>query len=167
MKIIKRVRIDKSSAEVWKVVGEEFDQAYLWMSFVKHSFALDNKNAPSFSPVGGRVCRFGDDEKSAYAEEEITAFDPVSRTLTFNVYPKNTPAILPVRSNEVTIQVVSLGENQSEVIWTAIPDIKLWAILFTPLLKLAFGKGFKDVLKELKDYCEKRDFQLSTAQAAG
>ena len=162
MKIIKSVRIDKPSADVWQVVGEEFDQAYVWMSFVKHSFAIDNPKMPSTSPMGGRVCRFGETENSAYAEEEIINYDPVSRTISFIVYPKNTPALLPVRSNEVSIQVKSINPNQCEVIWTSSPDIKALGLILSPLLKFGLGKSFQIILKELKAYSENRDFQLTS-----
>lgn len=160
MKIYKSITINQPASQVWKIVGEEFEHAHIWMSFVAHSFALENKkadvSAPSSAPVAGRVCRFNDKENGGYAEEEITAYDPATRTIEFNVIPKNMPAILPIRTNKVSIHVKAIEQNRSEVQWTSTPEIKAFGLILSPLLKFGLGKSFQDILKELKAYSENR-----------
>jgi len=165
MKIYKSITINKPASQVWQIVGEEFEHAHIWMSIISHSFALDNKQAtlspPSSAPVAGRVCRFNDKENSGYAEEEITSYDAVTRTIEFIVTPKNMPAILPIRSNLVNIHVKTLDKNRCEVQWTSTPEIKGFGLILSPLLKFGFGKSFQDILKELKTYSENRQFKLN------
>ncbi|WP_438465721.1 SRPBCC family protein [Marinomonas sp. PE14-40] len=165
MIIYKSITINQPASQVWKIVGEEFEHAHIWMSFVAHSFALENKkadvSAPSSAPVAGRVCRFNDKENGGYAEEEITVYDPATRTIEFNVIPKNMPAILPIRTNKVRIHVKEIKQNRSEVQWTSAPEIKSFGLILSPLLKLGLGKSFQDILKELKTYSENRQFKLN------
>ncbi|TQV89530.1 SRPBCC family protein [Aliikangiella coralliicola] len=154
MKITKTIVIDKPASDVWKVVGEDFDQAYQWMSPVIHSHAIEKQHQSNNAPMKGRICEFSDKPNGVYAEEFITNYDEKEKTINFDVIPKNTPALMPIRKNQIQISVKALGPNQSEVIWTSVPDIKTFGILLSPLLKMGLGNFFTKILGELKTFTE-------------
>ena len=163
MNITKTIIINQSADHVWQVVGDEFDQAHVWMSFVKNSYALEQPAKLDDAPMAGRVCRFGDDENATYAEEIITRYDAQNRTIEFTVIPKNA-GFLPIVQNKVKIKVDAVGANKSQVTWVSEPELKTFGKLISPLLKFGLGKSFNDVLNELKGYCETR-FSAAAATA--
>ncbi len=154
MKITKSIIVNQPSELVWKVVAEEFDQAHLWMGPVKKSYAFDEGRNNTSAPVAGRVCELGNGPKGLKAEEVITQYNEKEQYLVFDVVPKNAPALLPLNKNTVKMSVVSLGKNQSKVLWESTPDLKVMGKILSPVLKIGLGKAFSDILKDLKKYCE-------------
>ena len=157
MNISKSIVINQPAALVWKVVGEEFEQAHLWMGPVKHSYALDaldQGTKPASAPVSGRVCELGNGPKGLQAEEVISEYNDEGRYLVMDVVPKNAPKLLPIHKNTVKMTVLHMGHNQSKVLFDATPDLKILGKILSPVLKLGLGKAFGDILKDLKKYCE-------------
>ena len=154
MNISKSIVINQPAALVWKVVGEEFEQAHLWMGPVKHSYALDQGTKLASAPVSGRVCELGNGPKGLQAEEVITEYNDEARYLVMDVVPKNAPKLLPIHKNTVKMTVIDIGHNQSKVLFDATPDLKTLGKILSPVLKLGLGKAFGDILKDLKKYCE-------------
>lgn len=163
MKIFKSIIINQPSELVWKVVAEEFDQAHLWMGPVKKSYQFDKGDSNTSAPVAGRVCEFGNGSEGLKAEEVITDYNQEGQYLVFDVVPKNAPRLLPLNKNTVKMTVVSLGANQSEVLWESTPDLKLMGKILSPVLKLGLGKAFSEILKDLKQYCESIKFVSAAA----
>ncbi len=154
MNVSKSITINQPIDLVWKILAEDFDQAHLWMGFVKRSYELDAKPQTSTAPVAGRVCEFKDDPKALYAEEVITEYNKKDHYIVFDVVPKNAPGLLPLKKNVVKATLVDLGDNQTKVLWVSTPELKPMGKILSPLLKMGLGKAFTDILKDLKKYCE-------------
>ena len=163
MKVIKNIVINASANKVWKTVAEDFDKAHIWMSIVHHSHAIDEGESDVNAPMKGRVCELSKKPNGLYANEIITHYSKENKSFTFEVIPMNAPALLPIKKNIITILVKDLGSNKSEVIWTSVPELKALGKIMSPILKVGLGKAFKDILKELKDFCETAEASLLKA----
>ncbi|BFM18528.1 hypothetical protein R50073_47110 [Maricurvus nonylphenolicus] len=155
MKITKTVTINKPADQVWNLVAHEFDKAHLWMGPIPHSYAIGEGKGCSGAPMEGRMCNLTDNPNGAQAKEIITHFSERDKTLAFDVFPVNNPAIIPIKQNSVQMSVRPLSANQTEVEWVASPQLKTPAYLFYPLLRMVFPVAFGKLLKGLKDYAEK------------
>ncbi|NRB36982.1 MAG: SRPBCC family protein [Pseudomonadales bacterium] len=154
MNINKSIVINASAAKVWKVVAEDFDRAYEWMSPVYHSRATHNQPAVGESPYSGRVCDLSSKENGLQADEIITAYNTEQKTFTFEVVPLNVPAVFPVDKNIVTIQLKAAPNGGTILEWQSSPQLKPHGYLLYPLLVLGFNKAFGDILQELKYFVE-------------
>ncbi|MCO7187553.1 MULTISPECIES: SRPBCC family protein [unclassified Pseudoalteromonas] len=154
MKITKSIIINKSAEQVWELVAHQFDKAHLWMGPIPHSEALGKGSSRLGAPMEGRVCNLSDNPNGAKVKEVITEFNETDKTIAFNVLPVNNPAIVPIRQNHVMMSVQPIGKNQSKVIWIASPQLKWFAYLFYPLLRLVFPVAFGKLLAGLKRYAE-------------
>ena len=151
MNIDNTIEIASSAENVWNILYRDFDKAYTWMSFVKHSYGIEeNENE-------GRVCHFTDKgEEGTFARELITQVDEKNKTFSIEVGPQNASGLLPVEANVVTIRVEKLDANNCRVHWNSAPRLKPIGKWLSPLLRFGFSKGFGAVLKELKTFAEKK-----------
>ena len=150
MKIIKTITIDKSIDDVWKVLAEDFDQAEVWMSGVYHSKKLIQTDPK----ITGRVCNFDNKENPFYADEVISKFDRKNHVLDFTVYPKNAPALLPIKSSDIHVTLKETSPNHTLLTWESTPHLKPYGVLLSPLLKVGIGKLYSGILDEMKFYTE-------------
>ncbi len=154
MKITKSITINKPADQVWDLVAHQFDKAYLWMGPIPKSVALGEGASHVGAPMEGRICDLSNDSKGAKVREIITQFNEEDKNLSFDVFPVNNPAIVPIKQNKVQMSVRELSANQTEVVWVAFPQLKVFAYPFYPLLRLIFPAAFGKLLKGLKDYSE-------------
>lgn len=155
MKITKKITIEKSTDIVWKVFADDFANAYKWMSGVTHSYQTNSIVNTTGAPVSGRVCKLDNKDDSMYVVEKIINYDKSNLDFKFQVTPENAPTLMPVKRMNHHVSLRSLGPNKTEVIWNATPDLKLHGKIMKPMLKIGFGKFFKQILVELKHFTEK------------
>lgn len=165
MKITKTVTINKPAEQVWKLIAHDFEKAYLWMDPIPHSYGIGEGNGSHGAPMEGRMCNLSDDPEGAKVKEIITHYNEQDKTLAFDVFPVNNPAIIPIKQNSVQMTVKPIGANQSEVIWIASPQLKRPAYLFYPLLRIIFPLAFAKLLKGLKVYAESTSLDAKPAVA--
>lgn len=154
MRITKKIRIEKPASEVWKILATDFDKAGDWMSVVKKSYVKEGDHEVIDAPMSGRVCELSAQPNGLRAYETITDFDEDNRSMSVDIVPANTPKLFPITKNTLCVSVMSIGHSSSRVIWSVEPQLKSYARLMAPLVKLGLGKAFMDVLEELKFYAE-------------
>lgn len=163
MKITKTITIDKPAEQIWHLLANEFDKAHLWMDPIPHSFEIGDGAGPNGAPMEGRICHLSNNPNGAKAKEVITQFDEADMSLSFQITSVDVPAIVPLKQNNVQMQVKALSSNQSRVTWVARPQLKLFAYPFYPLLRLALPSVFGKLLKGLKTYSENNNLALAKA----
>ena len=154
MKLTKKIRINRSADDVWKIVAEDFDHAHKWMGGVYSSDAKGPGQSSCGAPMQGRVCVLSEKPNGLYADETITQYNSAKKQYTMEVFPKNAPAIMPVTRNTVKVSVHALSPEQSECIWELQPELKPLAKPLSPLIKVGLHKAFGKILKDLKTYSE-------------
>ena len=154
MQMTLTIEIDGPIATVWEVLATDFDKASDWMSFVTHSYKTSDKPAVEQAPMAGRVCEFSANPDAMFVNEAITSYDEEAHTLTIEIHPENTPAMFPVRKNEVTISLVALSDDRTEVQWRVAPILRPLGYVMYPMLRFGMVKSFRSVLEELKFYVE-------------
>lgn len=154
MKIKKTIRIERSPQDVWHLIAEEFDQAYVWMNFVTKSYPLNEiEQNPKF-PVVGRVCEFSEDPNGLKAKEKILTYSEQDMRFSFNVIPINAPSFFPIKENLVTMSVVALSDQESQVSWESEIHLSPLGVALYPILKRGLSKNFSGVMKDLKKHLE-------------
>lgn len=154
MKITKTITINKPVDQVWDLVAHQFDKAHLWMGPIINSKALGKDQSQLGAPMEGRMCDLSKKPNGPQAKEIITQFSEQDKSLTFDVFPVNNPAIVPLKQNTVQMQVRSAGPGQSQVVWTSTPQLKAFAYPLYPLLRLVIPLAFGKLLQGLKTYAE-------------
>ena len=155
MRFVKKVTINAPASKVWRVFADEFDDAYKWMASIPHSYGNINGKQFEGAKSAGRVCEIGGAPDKLKASEKFLAYDQASRTCTVQIDFENTPVLFPVKHNIVDFSVVAVGDNQSEVSFAFRSNIKAWAYLIWPLIRLGFGVFVGQIVEELKYYVEK------------
>lgn len=155
MKITKRITINRSADDLWKLIAEDFDKAHLWMSPIPESYSIGKGKSSVGAPMEGRICHLSNNPDGAKAKEVITQYSNENKTLTFEVTPINNPAIVPLRKNIVEMSVKAIGSNRAEVVWVSRPHLKWFGYALYPLLRLAIPTAFSKLLQGLKNYAEK------------
>ena len=165
MKITKRITINRSADDLWKLIAEDFDQAHLWMSPIPESYSIGKGKSSVGAPMEGRICHLSDNPDGAKAKEVITQYSDENKTLTFEVTPINNPAIVPLKKNIVQMSVREMGANQSEVVWVSQPHLKWFGYALYPLLRLAIPTAFSKLLQGLKEYAETTSLKAPTTSS--
>lgn len=154
MKFTKKRTVTASADKVWRVFADEFDDAYKWMASIPHSYGQPNGEQFDGAESAGRVCELNGDSKGLKASEKFLAYDQAAKTCTVRVDFLNTPVVFPVQYNTVNFSVVELGADESEVTWEFHSEIKTWAYLIWPLVRIGFGVFIGQIMDELKFYVE-------------
>ena len=162
MKILNTKDINQPIENVWKIVAQEFDQAHLWMSPVKHSYATVTHKKIDQAPHSGRVCELSSKPNGLYADEKITYYNESEKVLKFEVEPKNTPFGFPVVKNAVEVKLMQIGKEKTRVEWVSRPVLKKPAYLISPILKFGLKKSFDGLLNDLKKYAQRQSAQVAT-----
>ena len=135
-------------------MAHDFEKADTWMAAVPKSYHKTDGTKIADAPMIGRVCEFTTKSNGLFADETILAYDEANQSMTVEVVPKNTPKVFPIQKNIVIMSVNSLGQNQSEVVWVSKPILKRYTGFLSPVLKMGLGKGFGEILEELKYFAE-------------
>lgn len=138
---------------VWKLLADDFTSIQTWSESVITSNPLE-VTGPSGAPMGGRYCTFTDDPNGFGARETITRYDRNAWTLAFDVEPVNAPKAIPIVRNHVTVTLEQRGANETHLRWTVVPELKSFAYVMYPLVKMGLRKAFKGIIGELKSYAE-------------
>lgn len=88
------------------------------------------------------------------ASEQFLAYDDDAKTCTVRIDFRNTAALFPVDHNEIDFSIVDTGENQSEMTWVFRSEIKPWAYVIWPIIRLGFGVFVGQITQELKYFVE-------------
>ena len=163
MKITKTITINRSADELWHLIAHQFDKAHLWMGPIPNSKALGPGTSDFGAPMQGRICDLSENPQGAQVKEIITQYSEENKTIAFDVLPINNPAIVPIKQNHVAMSVRAVSANTAEVSWTASPQLKTFALLFYPLLRMIFPVAFGKLLQGLKDYAERQPTLISKA----
>jgi hypothetical protein len=67
---------------------------------------------------------------------------------------KNAPFVIPIIANNADFNVTDTADAKSEVVFTVTSELKPWAYLLFPLIKLGFGVFVSQIIEELKFYVE-------------
>ena len=124
------------------------------MGPIPRSYAIGEGNGNNGAPMKGRMCDLTNKPNGAQVKELISHYSEQDKTLAFDVFPVNNPAIVPIKQNSVWMSVRAIDDNRSEVTWIASPQLKAMAYLFYPLLRIVFPAAFSKLLKGLKVYAE-------------
>jgi len=151
MKTYFETTINAPVAKVWQVLAEDFENAAVWLSQVPTSYAHTKGEKVEHAPCNGRVCELTSKKDGPYAEENITLFDKQNFKLGIEVKIHNTN--MPVEVNNALAQLVPQG-NTTLVKWSNDTSLKFTGKLLSPLIRMGFSKNFKEILEELKYFCE-------------
>ena len=152
MKVSNKILIDKPVSEVWQTLALDFHKAGEWMSVVPKSYQIESGHTVENAPMVGRICELTSKANGPFAEETITFYDGVNRTMKVNVVPKN--GKLPIVQNNLVISAKGINNHQSEVTWDSDVELKTIGKILKPVLKAGLNKSFNDLLVELKYYVE-------------
>lgn len=153
MKIEVTTDINAPIETVWKLLADDFTSIQTWSESVITSNPLE-VNGPSDAPMAGRYCTFTDDPNGFGARETITAYDRETWTLAFDVEPVNAPKAIPIVRNQVTVTLEQRGPSETHLRWIVVPELKPFAYVMYPLVKMGLRKSFKGIIGELKIYAE-------------
>ena len=154
MKFVKKLRVNAPAGKVWKVFAHDFDRAYEWMASVPNSYGKANGKLFEGAKSAGRVCELNSDPKGLKAFEQFLDYDESKKTCTVRIDFVNTPIVFPVDHNAVRFSVVDIGENQSELTWAFGSQIKPWAFVIWPFIRIGFGVFIGQIAEELKYFVE-------------
>ncbi|MCP4296611.1 MAG: SRPBCC family protein [Proteobacteria bacterium] len=154
MKVTKKISINKPASAVWKTLAQDFDRADTWMAAVPKSYQKVGNKKVADAPVTGRICELSTNPKGLAADETITNYDESNHLLGFSVIPTNVPKIFPIIKNDHEVSLREIGENKTEVTWNMDAKLKKHGYLMYPMLKFGLGKGFGQILEELKFFVE-------------
>ena len=149
-----KTTIHASADHVWKIFAHDFENAYLWMSSVKHSYGKENGPAFPGASSQGRVCELSNDPNGMYASESFLAYDEKNRTATVRIEIRGGPAVAPIKVNIMDVVVAAEGEDKASVDMTIRSQLKLAAYLFYPVVKLGVLVFIKQIQDELKHFAE-------------
>jgi len=153
MKIVKKVTIAAPAADVWKVLGDEFVTADLWMAGIKNSNEITEGQRVKNAPVIGRRAEVGAFPGS-YLDEIITKYNPQTTSLTVQTTLVNKPKGTPLKGYNTEMIVRALGDNKSEMIWSSDVQIGLMGFPFYFAIKKNSSAGFLRNIEELKHFVE-------------
>ena len=154
MNILLKEIINKPIDQVWQVAAVDFAGNARWMSAVPIAHEKQGGTKADSSPTEGRLCEIQARPDGLLADETITRFDAAQHIVTWDVYVKNAPALLPIKKNVAEMRLRPLSPESTEVTWEANPELKTFAYLMYPLVKAGLAKTFKQILEELKYFME-------------
>lgn len=144
MRIETQMEIKAPADKVWQVVGEQFNDIANWASFVSQSHAN-----PEVGEGEGRVCQtdFGP------VTENITAFQPQSRSLSHSIEGSSTPFFMRDVLNHWHIEEAGKGASTVTFAISAnvMPPFKQ---LLSRRLQDRFGRQARGYVRELKHFVE-------------
>lgn len=153
MKIVKKVTIAAPAADVWKILGNDFVKADLWMAGIKNSIEIKEGNLVKNAPVIGRRAEVGAFPGS-YLDEIITEYNPSTTNLTVQTTLVNGSKGTPLKGYCTKMTVRLLEDNKSEMIWSSDVQIGILGYPFYFAIKKSSSAGFLRNIEELKHFVE-------------
>lgn len=138
--------INKSVADVWEILGNQFSSAYKWASVLNHSEGRGNK-------IDHQVCesRTCDIQGMGRIQEKLLEFDPQKYTLTYEVV-EGFPFFVKKGVNRFDLVV---EDNNTRVYTSAQFETQgIIGFFMRPLLKVQMKSILKKVTEDLKFYVE-------------
>jgi hypothetical protein len=147
------IDIAAPAEQVWQVIAAQFDRIGAWATAIPTSTPAPMVSglADAGAPVPARVCHTGI-RALPQVTETITAFDPHTRTLTYQA-TTGMPKFVTAARNTWT--VTELGPRQCHVHYHAeFSTHGLIGWIVRPLLLARVGRDGKHLLADLKHYAE-------------
>ena len=154
MRFVNKAKVNASADKIWKVFAHDFDDAYKWMASVPHSYAQANGERFDRAQSAGRVCQLDTEGKGIQASEQFLKYNEADKTCTVRIDFINTPIAFPVDHNTLDFSVVDIGDNQSEMTWAFSSQVKPWAYVIWPLIRVGFGIFVGQIVEELRYFVE-------------
>ena len=151
MKIERRIEIFSPANDVWKVLGEDFVSVDEWMAGVGNSVEIKEGERAQDAPTIGRMAEIAINP-GTFMDEKIIAYDPDNMTITVKTTLIDVAG--PLNGYDTDIQVRSLGDKKSEVIWTSKTSFGMLGYLLYFVIKKGLSNGFSRGLEELKYFVE-------------
>jgi hypothetical protein len=154
MKITKKIAINKSTEDVWKILAHNFDTASEWMSAIPRSYGAAVGDKIDGAPTEGRVCELDGSPTGIKAYEKILTYSEEEKNCTVDIELRNAPFIVPIKGNVVFMELIENGLNSCTAVWSISPKLKPLAHFFIPLVYVGLSVFVGQVLGELKYYAE-------------
>jgi hypothetical protein len=154
MKTTRKISINATSAQVWQIFATDFENAHKWMAGVPHSFGKELGERYEGANSAGRVCQLDSKENGLQAYETILNVDEKLKSMLVRITFKNAPLVIPIIANNADFNVTDTTDATSQVVFTVTSELKPWAYLLFPLIKLGFGIFVSQIIEELKFYVE-------------
>ena len=139
-----------SAAEVWKIVGPGFSDAYIWSSAIDHSVGSGE------AEFEGATCseRHCDVNAKGFnkIDETVTEYSDENRILAYSVHA-GMPGFVTYANNRW--RIVEVGPNQSRLEMTITMRMKpLMGSLMGGIFRKNLDNAIDSVIKDLKIYAE-------------
>jgi len=153
MRFVKKAAVHASAEKVWNTFARDFDNAYVWMASVPHSFAQANGSQFEGAQSCGRVCEL-DGANGVRASEKFLAYDEDNKTCTIRIDFVDTFIGFPLDHNMLAFSIVDTGDNESEMTWAFRSQLKPWAYLLWPFIRIVLGVFVGQIMAELQYFVE-------------
>ena len=151
MKIIHKIKVSSPTTDVWKVLGDQFVSVDEWMAGIGKSVEITDgqrvKNAPTIGRRGEVAINPG-----TFLDETIKVYNPEKMSLTVQTDFVNIPG--PAQGYSTEIEVQSLGNNASEVLWSTEVPLSGVEAPVEAAIEEGLSGGFLRGLEELKYFVE-------------
>ncbi|MEL6560832.1 MAG: SRPBCC family protein [Bacteroidota bacterium] len=148
MEIRQETIINKSIADCWEILGNQYVDIYKWASPVNHAEG-DGKsglNGAACDIRGCHVSGMGD------IKEKLTDFDPENHYLAYEVIT-GLPAMMKAAKNSWKLSAINAEQTRLNMAGVIQPKGILGSLL-KPVLKMQFDKMTKNIVEEFKHYVE-------------
>ncbi|HAS46247.1 MAG TPA: hypothetical protein DCS93_37550 [Microscillaceae bacterium] len=148
MEITQEIIINKSVADCWAVLGDQYTEVYKWASAVHHAEGDGNPG------INGASCdvRGCSVEGIGKIEERLIAFDPQAHFLAYMV-TKGLPAMMQEAKNSWKLTAINHHQTRLNMKATIQPR-GLLANLMKPMIRMQFSKLTRHLTEEFKHYVE-------------
>lgn len=154
MKTSRKMNINATSEDVWKIFAADFENAHKWMAGVPNSFGKELGKRYEGANSAGRVCELDGNPNGLKAYETILSVDEDLKSMLVRITFKNAPFAIPIVANNADFNVTDTTNATSQVVFTVTSELKPWAYLIFPIVKLGFGIFVRQIVEELKFYVE-------------
>lgn len=150
VKLSNHIVIEAPAAEVWEVIGPQFDRIGQWATVIPSSAPHATVATGIDAPVPGRVCHTGLRSVPSVSET-IIDYDAAARTLTYQA--GDLPAFIAVARNRW--QVTAIGDHRSSVRFDAHLETRgLLGRLSRWWMLVSVNRTGRYLLDDLKYYLE-------------
>ncbi|MEN0048212.1 MAG: SRPBCC family protein [Bacteroidota bacterium] len=147
MEFKKSIIIDKSIEEVWEVLGNQYGEAYKWVSGLSHSEAFGKPTLEGAS-CSSRAC----DTTFGSIKEQVRIFDAQNYILEYEVV-EGFPGFMESAINNWKLTKTGANTTRVDMHLTATTKGLVGKIM-RPMMKLQMGKATANAVQDLKHYVE-------------
>lgn len=153
MTITHSLTVNAPATEVWDLIGPNFADVSRWMAATPRSEPIEGAALPG-APVKGRNSYLIKKFDPMYQEELITAYSDAKRQVSFDVFMRKAPKVMPLKGYGNTVTVEEISAGRCKVTWTATPNIKWFGKLMQGPLVKQLSAGFLRNLEEIQHLSE-------------